>query len=271
MKPNFPLLLAALLPLLPGSASAVLVTFNTATDQDVRALYQSDGTTPYTTAAATGEVDIGATPIAANGADNTSIWADFGATITLVNTGDSITLNGLVTLSGAVTTSTTNQFRFGLFDTDGTSGATGWLGYYGSNDSTSSNSGVMQERNIGNASAYISTTGTSTLASYTTANATLTNDIQYSYAMTFTRNALGGLDYTATMFQATTPTNFLLNLSGTDATPQTFDFDRVGFLVGGSLDADRAQFRNVDVSVVPEPSCALLGGLGLLALLRRRR
>lgn len=46
-------------------------------------------------------------------------------------------------------------------------------------------------------------------------------------------------------------------------------FDRVGFLTAGNLDVETVQFNNI--TVVPEPSAALLGGLGLLGLLRRRR
>ena len=47
---------------------------------------------------------------------------------------------------------------------------------------------------------------------------------------------------------------------------------RIGFWQGDILDK-AAGLDNVAVSVtaIPEPSAALLGGLGLLALLRRRR
>lgn len=261
---------AALLPLLSASASAALVAFNTATDVSTKSLFQSNGTTAYTVAAATGEVNIGATPNVANGADNAAIWANIGSTITLANTNDAITLSGLVTLQ-SITTSTVGNFRFGLFNTNGSGTTNNWLGYSGSNDAQNAvvpNTGGMYERINGQ---YYSGTTVSTLDTYGTANANLTGGIQYSYEMTLTRNALGGLDYTTTMFQTGTPANILLNLSGTDATPQTFNFNRVGFLVGDSFDADRAEFRNVAVNFVPEPSAALLGGLGMLVLLRRRR
>ena len=36
-------------------------------------------------------------------------------------------------------------------------------------------------------------------------------------------------------------------------------------------DSGTALYDNVELSVIPEPSAALLGGLGMLALLRRRR
>lgn len=46
------------------------------------------------------------------------------------------------------------------------------------------------------------------------------------------------------------------------------DFETLVFESGGST---TLTVDNISVSVVPEPSAALLGGLGLLALLRRRR
>jgi hypothetical protein len=52
----------------------------------------------------------------------------------------------------------------------------------------------------------------------------------------------------------------------------TFTFDRVGFLLGGNLDTDRAAFSNVRV-FIPEPASALLLAMGILGLasLRRRQ
>jgi hypothetical protein len=41
--------------------------------------------------------------------------------------------------------------------------------------------------------------------------------------------------------------------------------------VGGSGSRDEFALDNISITAVPEPSAALLGGLGLLALLRRRR
>jgi hypothetical protein len=62
------------------------------------------------------------------------------------------------------------------------------------------------------------------------------------------------------------------------STTQTFgsgDIDNFGFtnrVTVGSLGRE-AYFQNgsLQVIVIPEPSAALLGGLGMLALLRRRR
>ena len=69
---------------------------------------------------------------------------------------------------------------------------------------------------------------------------------------------------------------FSQSLSATDttaATSGTYTFDRLGFLIGGNLDTDQAQFSNLDVALVtvPEPSTLALGFVGLLACLLRRQ
>jgi hypothetical protein len=47
--------------------------------------------------------------------------------------------------------------------------------------------------------------------------------------------------------------NPVANPAGTYTPHLTFEFDRVGFLFGGALDADKATLQNIDVSIVPEP------------------
>lgn len=98
-------------------------------------------------------------------------------------------------------------------------------------------------------------------------------------------------------FSSTLPVN--LSMTGTGQTTLTadngtlstagnrnmyvfaYDFDNTGGLydeisysilnVSASNTSNRARFMGVVVDAIPEPSAALLGGLGLLALLRRRR
>ncbi len=59
------------------------------------------------------------------------------------------------------------------------------------------------------------------------------------------------------------------NMTFTDTTPLTYAFNRVGFQNTTDTGADQIQMSNV--AVIPETSTSLLGGLGVLALLRRRR
>jgi autotransporter-associated beta strand protein len=68
----------------------------------------------------------------AGGASGTTLQAFFNP-VTLVNSGDKITLTGNFTLSVTGVSNQVNWFRFGLFDNRGQapSVATGWLGYAG--------------------------------------------------------------------------------------------------------------------------------------------
>lgn len=57
----------------------------------------------------------------------------------------------------------------------------------------------------------------------------------------------------------------------TAASPSNFTYDAVGILIGGTINATVGTFTNVNVEAIPEPSIAVLGALGALALFRRRR
>jgi hypothetical protein len=50
-----------------------------------------------------------------------------------------------------------------------------------------------------------------------------------------------------------------------------FNFGGANLVGGGGQQNNGAGYKEIDVQVIPEPRAALLGGLGLLALLRRRR
>ncbi len=96
----------------------------------------------------------------------------------------------------------------------------------------------------------------------------------YNFSFTLERNALNGLIITTSLVRTSDSLEFA-GASFTDTTVNAgaFTFDRVGFQGTTDLNADKIQLNNVDVtfSAVPEPSAALLGGLGVLVLLRRRR
>ncbi len=96
----------------------------------------------------------------------------------------------------------------------------------------------------------------------------------YNFSFTLERNALNGLIITTSLVRTSDSLQFA-GASFTDTTVNAgaFTFDRVGFQGTTDLNADQIQLNNVDVTftAVPEPSATLLGGLGVLALLRRRR
>ena len=68
----------------------------------------------------------------------------------------------------------------------------------------------------------------------------------------------------------TTSTFNGISLSYTDTSALVTDFDHLAIGFGSSWTGTK-YIDDVIVTFVPEPSSALLGGLGLLALLRRRR
>lgn len=93
----------------------------------------------------------------------------------------------------------------------------------------------------------------------------------YDFGLSLKRVA-AGLEITSSLIRQSDSINFAdLSTPFLDTTPQTFTFDRIGFLAGGGLDADQVTLSNLSLNVVPETSSALLGVAGAALLLRRRR
>lgn len=219
-----------------------------------------------------------ASPVLGNGTadsgDNQSIYAIAPASYTLTAVGDTISLSGGVTFS-SLAAPQADQFRFGLYNVNGQSGATGWLGYMASNSGASAGPAYSRlwERNNPNTGSFGSGTGATTVANV---NASPTNTSfasgTYTFSLTITRVATGlEVDWTLV------GTSLSSSVSGTyiDTTPQTYTFNRVGFFTGGSLNAAQVSFSNVDLSyvAVPEPAALSLvaGGLGFCFVRGRRR
>ncbi len=206
---------------------------------------------------------------ATDNAKASNLYASF-PTITLAAVGDAVTLTGSATLVGASVSGTGGGFfRFGLFDVNGKSDTNGWLGYLAYNTGSAS-SGTLYERTSGNTAGFTSSTGTTTLVSTASAMGTgvvLTNT-QYDFTFNIARTASTAVTITSSLKRHSDNLDFG-NLTFTDTTPQTYTFNRVGFQNTTDTNADQIQMSNV--AVVPESSACLLGGLGVLALLRRRR
>jgi hypothetical protein len=200
--------------------------------------------------------------------------------ITLANSGDKIIFTGNVTLTGSIggASAPRTQFRFGLFDGDDTGpDDNGWVGYYMSNSSgNGSPSGVLARKPNPNTSVYLSVTGQNVLAS-TPGNGVNFTDDTYAMSLTIQRS---GNDLTILGILSGATNGFIQSLSATDttaSTSSTYTFDHLGFLLGGNLDTDQAQFSNLDVTfiAIPEASCvamfSLICGLVVAAKLRRTR
>jgi hypothetical protein len=163
-----------------------------------------------------------------------------------------------------------------LFKDNGSANNTGWLGYLMTNaHGNGTPAGTLSQKNIANTSTYLSTTGATTLAS-TNGNGSPFNDDTYALSLSIARAANGDLNLSGTI-AGTATTNFTQSLNATVAAANvvTYAFDRLGFLLGGNLDADRGEFSNLQITsnLIPEPStlaliglCAVFGGLT-----RRRR
>ena len=99
----------------------------------------------------------------------------------------------------------------------------------------------------------------------------------------FQINVSGTLSYSAGAINAATDTSQNFSATGVDGL-QTFTLTTPVTIVGGTglthiatiwQPTDSAGFRvkslTFDIAAIPEPSAVLLGSLGMIALLRRRR
>ena len=203
----------------------------------------------------------------AENADNDAIHAAFPS-ITLA-VGEKLIFSGSMQLSsgvGLAGSGGANEFRVGIFNHDGNPGITSWLGYYASNPSGTTGAGVRERSSAANA--YYSQTGTSLFGTNNLVDTTKTfQDATYDFALSLERTESGisvGLVLENELGYSIIPATF------EDTTPNTFTFDRVGFLAGNGLNADQIQFSNLDVTVVPEPSTIALAALGALAVVGYR-
>jgi hypothetical protein len=205
-------------------------------------------------------------------ADASSIYSPI-PTITLANPGDKVVLSGSAEMFGIFPGTGGSIFRFGVFNVNGSATNIGWLGYF-VQSAASGGTGSLQERNVGNGSAFTSaSSGTTSLQTLPVAASALSSAV-YNFSFSLERDAINGLIITTSLVRTSDSVEFA-GASFTDTTVNAgaFTFDRVGFQGTTDLNADKIQFDNVDVTftAVPEPSAALLGALGMLALLRRRR
>ncbi len=232
------------------------------------------GTPPPSSGLNTGSPVIGDGTAAS--AKDVNLWAAF-PDLTLVNAGDSITFTASVTLTGM--TSSARQFRWGLFNVNGSSNLTGWLGWQGAQGTGANVAGTQgrfYERNNPDTNPFYSTTGATTVSTFA-ATGTSPTFLNNTYNIEF--QATRQVDNSVTLswfLNSTDGTSYLSSGSFNDTTPQTYLFDRVGILLGSTLNTSQASFSNMDVTLtsVPEPASSallLLGAVGSAALLRRHR
>lgn len=199
-------------------------------------------------------------------ADGDQIAANFDAVTLAV--GQSITLTGSVTIDASF--STPQQFRWGLFDGDNPVTAADAEGYIGVWATVGGG-----DNNLARAHGP-SPFGTST-ASFIGSPVSGSGNLKANSPITFTLaiERINATEISISALATATNTNnaavvFDWGSRTTQASPATFTYNSVAFLLGGAINGDQAIFSNIDVTFVPEPTSLALLGLGGLVMLTRR-
>lgn len=177
-----------------------------------------------------------------NSADTDAIYSSM-PTASISSIGDKVTLSGTANMIGSIASS--QQFRFGLYDANGSSDTSNWLGYFATQGNGTS-AAIAYERGT-SIGLYFSSTGVTTSTTGTAPETGMSfNSGTYNFLISLERVA-SGLQINSSIKRASDSQDFG-TVSFLDTTPQTYDFQRVGFLIGGGLDADQVQFSNIDVT-----------------------
>lgn len=153
----------------------------------------------------------------------------------------------------------------------GTVAALSHFGYFaGVGIGTDNSLSVQQDAGADTTSGFSNGSGIGGIGTSSTAQG-FDNGVNQSILFSITRTAAGA-SLTSQVFGAvgSTGTPVTQVLDQVDTTSPYFSFDYLSVRIGNNNAIDY-NIDNVHVTLIPEPSAALLGGLGLLALLRRRR
>lgn len=201
-------------------------------------------------------------PIIGNGLDGSATQValfaavsgirDGAPDVSLVN-GQQIVLTGSATLHGIG--SAMEQFRFGLFhEATAPFDAKGWKGYI-ANNSAGASGGALRAKNgayadfESNVFASTSASGSAVNLQTVVANASFASGT-YDFSMTVARFG-DELLINASLFDDSGFTQTWRDASVVSPSLRTFDFNRVGFLAGANMSADKIEFHDVDVSAAP--------------------
>jgi hypothetical protein len=214
-----------------------------------------------------------------------------GAPVTLNNAGDSLTVTWKFTPRNVNAGNTSQAFPLAVALTptasrlaaDGSSpSSAAYLGYamYMNMGQTLGNSNPFQLKqwaSPGSANNFLSTSAawTGVANGATSGNHGYDSDTQYTYVMSLTRNALGGLDIVSTMTGGNLNGAGFATVSYTDAAhSQGYAFDTFGFRPSTpgntGTQFDTSLFK-VEFTPIPEPSTFALAGLALALFARCRK
>jgi pectate lyase len=170
----------------------------------------------------------------------TTYFTPESSPVTLAGAGDQLKITWVFTPSGVTTAGTSQNFRLAVVDspagirltTDGSPGSTNYAGYgmfmnMATTLGSSSSFQLMERSAPGTSSALLSASGSWTgLANGAGKSVTgYASGTQYTFIMTFTRNASDGLDITATMTGGSLNNTGSASVSYSDGTPNSFAFD----------------------------------------------
>lgn len=195
---------------------------------------------------------------------------------TLSDVGDSLTLSGNANFQG-VTGADSNQLRFGIYDSNGSSNANGWLGYFAGNGGSGGNpNSFLWKRQDGSNTSFGGGAGADVAEELTGWPITrVLSDGDYSFSMVLTKTE-EGMNVVWAITGLTGGSDYVLSGSYNDLSPNAITFDRVGIFTGSLLNAAQLSFSDFDLTfspAIPEPSttAAVLGFVVVGALLLRRR
>jgi hypothetical protein len=188
---------------------------------------------------------------AVNSADMVAMYADISGVpdgspdIALAN-GQEVTLSGFATMTGI--NASNEQFRWGLFqESVPPFNAIDWSGFIASNSSNSSG-GALRAKSAGDGSTFAQTGSAVTLQIANDGDDFI--DETYHFSLTVSRFN-DELSVDASLTSADDWSQVWKDAIAIPPTPTTFNFNRVGFLSGGGMNADQVAFSNIDVTAAP--------------------
>jgi pectate lyase len=207
----------------------------------------------YATATvAPGHLNLGE-PSSNSSASYTTYFTTEPSPVTLAETGDQLKITWVFTPSGVNSGSTSSSgLRVAVMDSpstsrltsDGSPGNSTYAGYgmfmnMATTLGSSSSFQLMERSAPGTSSAFLSASGSWTaLANGAGSGHTgYASGTQYTFVMTFSRNASSGLDITATMTGGSLNNTGSASVSYSDGTPNTFTFDTFGLRPSSSADS----------------------------------
>ena len=197
---------------------------------------------------------VGALP--SNGSSSAS-WTTYFTTVTnpvnLAGTGDQLKITWVFTPSGVNSSSTSSSgLRLAVVDSpsasrltsDGSPGNSTYAGYgvfmnMATTLGNSSSFQLMERSAPGTSSAFLSASGSWTAVANGAGSGKTgyASGTQYTFVMTFSRNASSGLDITATMTGGSLNTTGSISVAYSDSTPNSFTFDTFGLRPSAAADS----------------------------------